>query len=227
MTIYKRETPLGSHKLTLLEGKWYQSIDVSVRDVLRPLFDLHGTGQSNCYYEMFTTDASFHSAIEYAFGHDRPEAIYVAAHGSDGGIAGYHGTKVSRVTMRNSIAGAGGTVKRGILFGACAFSSEENASFLLDGCSSLAWVGGYDRTIDWMESTLLDLFFIRHLIFPNPDLRKYDPLSTALDRVEYAASRVKEIMPNLATQMGFHVFRRKHGNAGGVVDLMQAAYQSA
>jgi hypothetical protein len=71
-----------------------------------------------------------------------------------------------------------------------------------------------------MESTLLDLFFLRHLVFPNPDLRRYDPLTTTLDRVEYAASRVRESMPKLAEQMGFHVFRRKHGNAGGVVDLL-------
>jgi hypothetical protein len=211
---------MGEHKLTILEGKWYRDVDVSVRDVFRPLFELHGTGHRNCYYEMFTTEASFRSAIEFAFGHGRPESVYVAADASEGGVAGYHGADISRTSIRNSIAAAGGTVRRGILFGACEFSNADNATFLLDGCPSLVWVGGYDQSIDWMESTLLDLFFLRHLVFPNPDLRRYDPLTTTLDRVEYAASRVRESMPKLAEQMGFHVFRRKHGNAGGVVDLL-------
>jgi hypothetical protein len=58
------------HQLTILEGKWFRDSNVSVRDIIRPLFDLWSNGgDAESHYEMFTTEDSFRAAIEYAFGH--------------------------------------------------------------------------------------------------------------------------------------------------------------
>jgi len=148
---------------TVLEGKWFNHTNVSVRDLLRPLMDLwtHGhrrQGDAAIHYEMFTTEASFKSAMEHAFGYGRPKVIYIAAHGDPEGIVGYHGEEVlSRTKIRNSIPDGedDGTTRRGLLFGACSFVNEDNAEFLLRS-RRVDWVAGYSKKVDWYDSSLLE-----------------------------------------------------------------------
>ena len=59
-------------------------------------------------------------------------------------------------------------VKRGLYFGSCLFGSLDNAEFVLTECSGVEWIAGYTTAVDWINSTVVDLFFLRHYLFPAP-----------------------------------------------------------
>lgn len=204
--------------VTVLEGKWFDHTNVSVRDFLRPLMDLwtHGhrkQGDAAIHYEMFTTEASFRSAMGHAFRHGRPKVIYIAAHGDPEGIVGYHGEEVlSRTKIRNSIPDGedDGTTPRGLLFGACSFVNEDNAEFLLKS-RRVSWIAGYSKKVDWYDSSLLEAFFLKNILFPEAD-------ETPIELVRLVTARIQRDMQGLAEQLGFCVMIRKPG--GGYINLM-------
>jgi hypothetical protein len=217
---------MRNHQLTVLEGKWFRESNVSVRDIVRPLFELWSNGDKNYYYEMFTTEASFRAAIAYAFGHSMPDVIYVAADAGEDALSGFHDETISRTVVRNTLKqeGATTTTKRGVLFGSCLFGSRRNAEFLLDddeGCDRVRWIGGYSQVVDWVDASLLELFFLKHLLFPRPDGRKGENAETDLGKVEYACAKIRDLMLPLARDLEFHVFCRQRGPAGGIRDLIE------
>lgn len=203
-------------KLTIIEGKWFPKFNVSIHEVMRPLSAVwpHKTATKGSeasradpyYYEMFTTGQALAAALEYAFMQGRPDIIYVAAHGDQRSLQGFHRSEVvSRTVVKNAITGIFGTTRRGILFGACHFGTERNAKAFLKANPRLAWVAGYTSEVDWVESTLLDMFFLYHLLYPQK------PGLTLVTRAKYAALMVSKQMFGLADALKFHVYIREQG----------------
>ena len=134
-------------------------------------------------------------------------------------IDGIHDEGISRAVIRNVRERyKGGTTKRGIYFGACSFCHENNATFLFKECRRLQWIAGYDEDVDWIDSSALDLCFLRHLLFPTPGSGNAMP-HTERAKLGYAAKRIFQDMGPLACRLGFHVFVRKMGPSGGFIDL--------
>jgi len=203
--------------LSLLEGKWSNNTHMSVRDLFGPLFTVWATSpESSCHYEQFTNVAAFRSAIGYAFRSHRANVIYIGAHGDDDRIQGFHDDGISRSVIKNALNREEGSTKRGVFFGACGFVQERNARFILLACPRVTWMGGYASSIDWVDSSALDLCFMRHVLFPRPGRGNRRPRTLA-QKVEFAVARIREDMEPMAVRLGFHVFVRRGSR---IVDLM-------
>lgn len=204
--------------LTLLEGKWYANKHVSTRDLFVPLFSIWTANPIDvCHHEQFTTTAAFRAAIRYAFQKNRASTIYVGAHGSRAQIHGFHDERIARTVIRNAIADSPPGTRRGIFFGACDFVTPVNAAFLLSGCPRLAWVAGYETSINWTDSSILDLYFFRHYLFPTPGKGNRRP-RTIMDKVQHAAEKVGADMAPLAKKLKFNVYTRERGGATPLLD---------
>ena len=207
-------------KLSVVKGKWFQHTHVSFRDLLSPLFELWGAGTAGYHYEMFAAAGSLRIALDYAFQPHQADTVYVATHGTEKYLHAYHeGHRISRTELVNSVNAARGVTKRGLHIGSCLFISENNGAFLLKKCPRVLWVAGYSSPVDWIDSSALDLFFLRHLLFPSPGQGKPKPMRP-LDRLDYAVERTRKSMPGLSKDLGFHVFIRKLGPGASAQDLM-------
>lgn len=207
--------------LTVLEGKWFSRKNVSLESLFSPLFSVWAPeGGATHHYEMFTTDDAFRDAMLHAFGGGRATTVYVAAHGSRYSIQGFHDQGISRAKVRNALRYVKAShTKRGIYFGSCGFATHRNAEFILEGCTRVSWMAGYSSSVDWVDSSLLDLFFLRHFLFPSPGHGHRRP-RTVMQRLNYAVERTCTQMNQLALDMEFHVYVRRHGRGGGIRDLV-------
>ncbi|WP_141396412.1 hypothetical protein [Polaromonas sp. AET17H-212] len=204
--------------LTLLEGKWFANRHVSTRDLFVPLFSVWTRNPlETCHHEQFTNEQAFRSAVKYAFQNHRASTIYIGAHGDSRKIHGFHENGISVTVIKNAICKQPPGTKRGIYFGACNFVTARNAEVLLKNCDRLSWVAGYDASVNWTDSGILDLYFFRHLLFPTPGRGNLRP-ATPKRRLEHAVAKVQDDLGPLATRLKFKVYTRKHG--GGVIELM-------
>jgi hypothetical protein len=83
-----------------------------------------------------------------------PKLLYIAAHGTDGRIS----------ALKASINGKtiAATIKRAksieyVHFGSCLFGTNKNLTALLKNAKHLKWAAGYESSVDWVDSTLLDI----------------------------------------------------------------------
>lgn len=203
--------------LTVLEGKWFPDRHVSIRDLFAPLFSVWAAGNDASYhYEQFTNDAAFRAAIHYAFESDRAKTIYVGAHGNANGIQGFHDEGISQTKIKNALNQTDGATKRGLYFGACSFCHDKTAKLILNSCPRVGWIAGYQTEVDWIDSSAIDLLFLRHYSFATPGSGTPRP-KTVPQRLRYATERLKCDVHPLVKRLGFHVYVR--GHRGRIEDL--------
>jgi hypothetical protein len=96
--------------------------------------------------------------------------VYIAAHGTPGRVGGLpDGTGAINFENFHSLLRSAGYID-GVHLGCCDFGNRDNAKRILHADRRRArsvpcrWVAGYDRTIDWFYSTLVDLVFWRELL---------------------------------------------------------------
>ena len=204
--------------LSLLEGKWFPRKHVSVRDLFTPLFTVWtSSADASCHYEQFTNASAFRAAVRHAFRSNRANTIYIGAHGDRNAIHGFHDEGIKRAVIKNAFNQEKGSTKRGVYFGSCSFVHRSTAEFILPQCPRVSWIAGYHTSVDWVDSSALDLCFFRHFLFPSPGRGKKMP-NTMQRRLIYAVNRTCTDMGPLAKRLGFHVFYRRQG--GGIADLM-------
>jgi hypothetical protein len=197
--------------LTIIEGRWFRHSHVFVRDLIDPLFKLWGSGDVDYDYDMFNCSEAFKKALRDACKPNMAATVYVAAHGNERHICPLADDGSSRTEIANAI-NARGASERGLYFSSCLFGSVKNAEHLLNKCPSLTWVAGYGKTVDWVDSSALDLFFLHHLLFPSgKGVKRPDTYRQHLD---FAVKRTIAQVDGLANQLGFHVYARKKGGGG-------------
>lgn len=84
-------------------------------------------------------------------------SYYIAAHGSRECLHSINNKKIEVESLQDIFKNS----RRkdiGILFGSCNFIDEENAKEILDSTKAV-WVAGYNKSIDWFDSMLIDLAF--------------------------------------------------------------------
>lgn len=207
--------------LTILEGKWFPRKNVSLESLFLPLFSVWAPdGVSPHHYEMFTTADAFRDAMLHAFGGGRARTVYVAAHGDRHSIKGFHDYGISRAKVRNALRFVGpSAVKRGVYFGSCGFATHNNAEFILSECNRVSWMAGYSSNVDWVDSSVLDLFFLRHFLFPSPGSGHRRP-RTWMQKLKFSVDRTCTQMSQLALDTEFHVYVRRSGPGREIRDLV-------
>jgi hypothetical protein len=130
----------------------------------------------------------------------RRRALYIAAHGHRGRLAGLPdgSAAINFVTLTRALQSVGAV--DGVFLGCCHIGSPANAMRLLRPrrrTGLCRWVAGYRYEVDWLDSTLVDVIFWRNLL---EDPRR-DPWAAAIATYQH--------FPR-ARDFGFAVFTR-HG----------------
>jgi hypothetical protein len=114
------------------------------------------------YHQVFVDAASFRHWVE-VFSADKSlksKLLYIAAHGGQGRINGLR-SRINSTTILESLREASGI--KYVHFGSCFFGNDDNLRSLMDEAPHLRWVAGYRRSVDWIESTAMDLMFWRRI----------------------------------------------------------------
>lgn len=197
--------------IAVLEGRWFDDRNTSVRGVFDVIADLHCKNPHAYTYEMFCDDKALANVVGRACRRPEIEYLYIACHGTDPedgpfGLVGSDGVRISRTKVRNALTAIhepNGTLN-GVFFGSCFFGTGENAQFLLDGTAAgrkqITWCAGYTKPIHWVQSTVLDMYFFSVLM----ETRGKDPLS----KIYKTVKKIDSHMGGLVRKLGFQVYWR-------------------
>jgi hypothetical protein len=92
--------------------------------------------------------------------------LCLAMHGNTKGLQLINGDQVTRTELKNMlvrIKSTRGAKLAGIHMASCIFGTKEIAEMLFSTPTELRWMAGYTETVDWIESSALDLLFFNYL----------------------------------------------------------------
>lgn len=188
--------------ILVLEAPWDSNSleSSSVWPMIREFAAVRGI---KAFHQTFFDKASFEHWIK---AYDEmaiagPKLLYIACHGGNGQLGG-----LSRNLNRTSIQTAVQAARNisFVHFGSCLFGSEKNLQKLLDAAPHLRWVAGYDKEVDWVDSTLFDI-----LLWGRIESRDEDSYRK---KTHTLASELIGQVQGLADQLGFH-FQYRYGDA--------------
>lgn len=200
-------------RIAVLESRWWESQNTSVKGLFDLLSDIHYGNPHEYFYETMNSCAGAREAIP-RIGTLMVKYLYLAAHGhEDGsGLALGNGETLTRTHLKNALAqirGTNGSNLDGIFLGSCFFGTASLANFLFRYETGIDWVIGYETAVDWIPSSVLDLFVLNFLVQSRGNGMSQRQLITN------CAIEVREKMPGLAANLGFHIYVRRRGRNGG------------
>ena len=203
--------------LAVVEARWW----TVGNDTVRPLFEtLAGIVENNPHsmrYDMFADEFSLTKIIEALASDGNYHSIYIGSHGNENAIGGLAGAEISRTKLRNMFRNhnsADGV--KGLYFGSCLIGTAKNAGFWLQEAPSthLQWVAGYTKSVDWIDSSAIDMIFWSKLLHERRANRsRKKNKKSELQMVKHASSEMKKLMPTVFNEMGFNVYHLDTGGA--------------
>ena len=206
-------------KMAVVEGKWFKNQNISVKGLFDLVSDINSDSPHNYHYEMFNNGAALQEIMARLASKNNIHHIYIAAHGSENGLFGSNGKKISKTIIKNSIKkinGSRGKLKS-IYFGSCNFGNYLNLEELLrerllsNGNIKLRWVAGYTKEIDFVKSAVLDTLFW--------DLYINDESSTVLETVNNVCGTLLQDAGGLVEKLGFKVLAYDGRRSHPIMDL--------
>jgi hypothetical protein len=223
-------------KIGVIESKWASPGNgIAKNTSVRPLFeffsDIHYGSHHHFEYDLVGTRDAFRSALK-RFSKSRTVTVaYIGMHGSHTHLHLHGGENISRTVLRNDLVGIvseAGANLSGLYFGSCLFAGAALAEHLLAPATRIEWVAGYSESVDFVESTALDLLFFNTWQYVKED----DGFNTRGSRIREVARRMKILAPGLCSTslengegelgLGFSIYVRKTGRGGGIRDLMRS-----
>jgi hypothetical protein len=202
--------------LAVAEARWWDSGNDSVRPLFETLAGIVEGNPHSMRYDMFADKPSLSRIVDELTGGDF-HSLYVASHGSENSIGGLGDVEISRTELRNILrnSNAQGPIK-GLYFGSCLIGTARNASFwLTDGDSTgLQWVAGYTKSVDWIDSSAVDMiFWSKYLHERKINRSRRKGKKSELQMVKAASSDMKNLMPTVFAQLGFNIYHLDTGGA--------------
>lgn len=196
--------------LAVIESRWWREGNDSVR----PLFEtLAGIVENNPHfvrYDMFCEEQSLSRIIENLVGSGIIHSVYVGAHGDDSSISGLGDASISRAKLRNIFRKLNQNKSiSGLYFGSCLVANKSNAAFWLAGkqTTGLRWVAGYNESVDWIDSSAVDMiFWSKYLHERKSNRSRRNNKKSDVEMIKSASSEMKKLMPTIFNQMGFNVY---------------------
>ena len=175
---------------------------------------------------MFNNRASLQEIVERAARKSRN--LYIVAHGDENSICGAEQREENNIRraefrkmLRKNIS-VRGTRLDGLFVGSCEFMNKANAEFLLEKHEGknvkVHWVAGYSKTIDWIDASVVDLFFW-NTYFARKETVKGKRITVSI-QIRNDAKQLAAFMPGAHRKLGFNIFVRKSGRGGGVLPLL-------
>jgi len=200
--------------MAVIEGKWNSKTNISVKALFDILSDINFNTPHAYVYEMFCDSGSLSNIVSRMGKDSNIRYLYVGAHGTDNAIH-CSGGRVTRTQLKNSLSNLSDGAIQGLFLGSCLFGHAENGNFLLnppDGKPPIKWVAGYQESVDWIDSSALDLLFWNTFF----ELRKMPPV----ERIKETAKRIREKAGGLVDELGFSIYARRKGPRGGIRNLL-------
>ena len=208
--------------LAVIESRWWKEGNSSIRGLFDVLADIRKFNPGAYHYEMFNNRASLQEIVERTARKSRN--LYIVAHGDENSICGAEQREennIRRAEFRNMLRkniSVRGTRLDGLFVGSCEFMNQANAEFLFEKHEGknvkVHWVAGYSKTIDWIEASVVDLFFW------NTYYEQGDRKGNESKRIRDVAEQLDAFIPGAHREMGFNIFVRKPGRGGGVLPLL-------
>lgn len=198
--------------LAVLESRWWEEGNSSVRGLFDLLADIRKDNPSAYHYEMFNNVDSLREIIHRIV--PRVSNIYIASHGNEEFLCGAEGREenaISRARLRNILRDLKeqGIHLDGLYFGSCGFMNRDNAAFLWEGDGvDISWMAGYsDEEIEWVDSSVVDLYFWNAYYSSSGERR-------VRRRIRGVAETISRFMPGAySNELKFNIFipRRRRG----------------
>ncbi len=207
--------------LAVVESRW----GASGNDSVRPLFEtLAGIVEGNPHsvrYDMFAEETSLSAIIADIAGKPDLHSVYIGAHGDANSIGGIGNATISPARLRNILHGANATGSiMGLYFGSCLIATRQNASFFLtkNQTTGLKWVAGYTKSVDWIDSSAVDMiFWSKYLHERRTNRGRKRGKKLEIEMVRDASSGMKALMPTVFTELGFNIY---YLDSGGTLEAV-------
>lgn len=151
-------------KIFVLESSWDESEPLKNSSVMPFISEFAKQREIKAYHQVFTDTKSFEHWVKAFNKESNGDALlYIASHGNYGSLEALN-SKIQRTTVIDRISKAKNIPY--VHFGSCHFGNRITLNLLMKRSKHLKWAAGYMEEVDWMESTLFDLF-IWSRISPN------------------------------------------------------------
>jgi len=148
--------------ILVLESIW-DSTTVKSKSVWPFVSEFANVNGINAYHQVFTDKDSFCHWIKL-FDKERatkPKLLYIATHGNIARISGLNheinfNTILSEIRKTKTI--------QYVHFGTCYIGNPENLKLLLEKSKKVTMVSGYNKEVDWIDSTLFDIMLWGRII---------------------------------------------------------------
>lgn len=191
-------------KLAVMEMKWFRGLNISMRGVFDFLTDIHFKNAHSYHYEMFNDARAFKEIFCRLSSLNGIHDIYVAAHGDISGIVGSNEKIISQTILKNIIESSNNARGRldSVYFGCCLFGNNLAMEKLLCAGNSIKWIAGYENSVDFIDSSSLDLIFWNRYWKNKNDNKSI----TTLQNIQKTIVELKKDADGLMTRLGFQVY---------------------
>ena len=151
--------------IAIIESRWWESGNHSVRDLFEAVAAIHYDNPSAFFYDMFADKVSLGTVLKTRGNDLTTEVIYLASHGNENQIGPTAKNVISCAEFRNLIISANSLESiKGIYFGTCLTGNASTAKFLLTNQKTkIHWVAGYNKSVDWVDGSAIDMIFMSKL----------------------------------------------------------------
>ncbi len=214
---------MSKYELAVVESRWERKRNYSMRGIFDLISDLSYGDAHGYHYEMVNDQHAFKEIVSRLRRSRGIRALHIAAHGAKSGILGSNGDLIDRRRVLRTIAGRlsdeTGSLD-GVHFGACWFLDQKTAYELLrkhgEGEPGLWWVAGYSKVIEWINSSVVDMFFWQKYL--------HDDEGTAIERIHRCAAAIRKFMPGAHKNFGLEIYVR--GPRGGIKGLLASGLRT-
>jgi len=201
-------------RIGVLESRWARRSSLSIRPFFEMISAAYGYGPDGYEYEMISSPAGLEEAAVRLSHHEKLRILYLGCHGDHSGALVMHGGETLSPRALAQLLSRCGPSLRGIYLGACFAGRRRVAREIFAHCPRLQWVAGYANSIDFLDSSALDILFFN---------RWLESKLMGLARLRETVDRLKPVVSGLLKKneggLGFRVFVR---SPSGAIDLLRA-----
>jgi hypothetical protein len=201
--------------LAVVESRWWDDGNDSVRPLFETVSGIVEGNPHSVRYDMFADDPSLTIIIDNIAASGNFHSVYIGAHGDENSIGGLGNAEISRARLRNILRAANGKgAISGLYFGSCLVATDRNATFLLvdQPPTGLKWIAGYNKSVDWVDSSAVDMIFWSKLLHERKVNRsRRRNKKSALEMMKHASSEMKKLVPTIFNEMGFNIYYLDNG----------------
>lgn len=185
--------------ILVLESEWEKTSlnEVSVKKFFDGFTDLY---EISFYYKPFHDVKDIeHWLNVYDRLRKKNKLLYIAAHGERGRLEVIH--KSINISTLQRVIKKHKSI-RYLMLGSCLIGHKNNIEKFLKQNKNLVWVAGYDKRINWIDSTVYDILFLSRLL-TKEDRKKFH---TAVNKL------VNKELTDFVRSLGFN-FAYRYGQS--------------